>query len=165
MKGRVLSTLFGLVALVGGLILSIWGAREWQSALSSKDWPTVSGTVVHSELKKRLKARRPGQKSHQSRTQFTPEIRYDYTVEGQSFTGDRVSYGDYSSSNEAQMKAVVAQYPVGKSVTVFYDPEDPSSSLLESGFGWTPVAISALGGVFAIVGGMTLLRTRQDVSV
>ena len=121
--------------------------------------------IVHSEVHKRVKARRSGQKSHQARTHFTAEIRYDYTVDGTSYTGDRVSYSDYSSSNEMQMQTVVAEYPVGKSVTVFFDPENPSSSLLESGFGWTPVAISALGVVFAMVGGITLLRTRRMLGV
>ncbi|MFT4639449.1 MAG: hypothetical protein ACI8T1_002774 [Verrucomicrobiales bacterium] len=161
MKGRVLSIAFGLLAFVGGIALAIWGAREWQSALSSKDWPTVPGTILQSEVTKKMKARRPGQKSHQTRTQFTSEIRYSYVVNETCYTGARVSYSDYSSSNEAQMEAVVARYPKGKSVTVYYEPENSSNSLLESGFGWTPVAIIAVGVVFTLVGGITLLRTRR----
>ena len=61
-------------------------------------------------------------------------MRYRYVVGGRERTGDRVCFGDglgVSWRSSAERRA--GRYPVGRKVSVFYDPEEPDVSVLEPG--------------------------------
>jgi hypothetical protein len=55
------------------------------------------------------------------------DIRYRYTVKNREFSGSRV---DYRSKTNDYAK-VLQKYPLGRQVTVYYDPSRPRSSTLE----------------------------------
>ena len=79
-------------------------------------------------------------------------------VEGETFTSDRFSFGSYGSSNREHADSIVAEFPAGKKVPVFYDPENPESAVLETGgtfFTYLPIGI---GGIFVLVGGSMAIR-------
>jgi hypothetical protein len=67
------------------------------------------------------------------------EIRYDYSVGQEKFAGSRVDYD--TRTDYARM---LARYPLGKEVTVYYDPSRPQYATLEE---------SALGaGIYGRLG-------------
>jgi hypothetical protein len=72
------------------------------------------------------------------------EISYEYVVDGQTFTSDRISFRlDGNRSHVRQDVAeIVDQYGSETTVTVYYQADDPSVSCLESGVN--------LGGLFLI---------------
>jgi hypothetical protein len=70
-------------------------------------------------------------------------VTYSYTVNGQALQCSRVKF------SPARGKKVVAKYPTGNAVQVFFDPQQPSSAVLEKG-GSTKVML--LVGVAVIVG-------------
>ncbi|MBD3290759.1 DUF3592 domain-containing protein [candidate division KSB1 bacterium] len=53
-----------------------------------------------------------------------PRIEYDYFVNDEKFHGS--NYGNIDGIAES----IVANYPVGKEVTVFYNPQNPCESVL-----------------------------------
>lgn len=55
------------------------------------------------------------------------DIHYDYSVGEKQFTGTQI---DYSAKTSSYSK-MIAKYPQGKEVTVFYDPEKPQYATLE----------------------------------
>jgi hypothetical protein len=85
-------------------------------------------------------------------------VRYDYTVDGRRFTGDRYSYGQVSSEAAHD---IVSSLPVDRSVTVYHDPANPADSVLTTGIGGfdlfvalflTPFNIVLVGGWMMLIG-------------
>lgn len=58
-----------------------------------------------------------------------PRITYSFVVDGRSYTGSRYSFGEFSSTG-SRARRVVAQYPTGAVVAVYYSAADPSSAVL-----------------------------------
>jgi len=58
-----------------------------------------------------------------------PSVHYSYQVNGQVFQSDKIAPGMEVGGTGA--KKVVARYPAGAQVMVFYDPQNPSEAVLE----------------------------------
>ena len=127
----------------GGLLVD--GLRNANKALLSRNWPTTVGRVVRAE------PRGSSTLSISNPWAFDPGIKYQYTVEGVTYTGDRVSFGRIPSTAEG-VGIVLMQYPVGASVTVWYDPDDPDRAVLEPGASGDSWAEAALGLILVITG-------------
>lgn len=59
-----------------------------------------------------------------------PRIKYRYTVAGKEYIGDQYDFADISSSDGSYAHKAVSENPPGKTVTVYYDPNDPSDAIL-----------------------------------
>jgi len=59
------------------------------------------------------------------------QIWYEYKVNETLYKSDQITYGYTGSSDESFAESYTKKYPVGKSVTVYYDPLDPKLSVLE----------------------------------
>lgn len=133
------------------------------SAFSSGEWDSTTGTVVSvgallNDTNETTGA--SGQRSSGGRI-FTPieerphaaVVRYSYTVNGESHSGDRYSLGggstalDASSREEALARGREA-YPEGSEITVYYNPERPSSAVLAPGLNWGSFVPAILGLLF-----------------
>jgi hypothetical protein len=142
----ILSGIFLLI----GLGMAGFGAKQWLTARASTSWPTTEGKVISSEVVKK--------RGNKGRITYAPEVVYEFTVNGTRRMHDDVSFGDYSSSSPSHAHEVVARYPVGKQVTVFYSEDD---SVLEPGSSWAVLIMPGIGAVFLLVGGLmglSLLR-------
>jgi hypothetical protein len=60
-----------------------------------------------------------------------PVLRYRYEVGPQSYIGFRVSFSGYGASRSA-MEKLIKPYSQGSAVTVYYDPQNPSSAVLNN---------------------------------
>ena len=129
-------------ALIGAIILFV-GTQSLQRSYESVNWPSASGIVVSSEIDKRRK---------NNGTTYSAEILYDYTVDGEAFSSNRVSYGDLGSSNPSRARKIVNRYPKGSTVEVYYMPGKPEESVLETGIQKSTYFLPAFGSVFLIVG-------------
>ena len=63
-------------------------------------------------------------------------ITYEYSVDGEAFTSDRVHYGYQALSNKSYAQNYVENYSTGKTVTVYYNPIVPRMSVLEPNVKW-----------------------------
>ena len=134
---------FQSIFVLLGIFFTAQGVLEWDRAARSASWPTVPGTVTRSEVTSH-------RSTHKGRTStsYHAHIEFDYLVDGTSHHGSRRTYKVMASSKSAANEAVAA-YPVGRSVTVSYDPQDPERAVLEPGWDWSnaiPIAV----GLFAI---------------
>ena len=82
----------------------------------------VPGVITHSKVDVR----------RGDDTTYGIDVRYDYRVGRETFTGHRYRYGDMSSSDD-YAEQVVAALPIGKQVPVYYDPYNPADSVLLTG--------------------------------
>ena len=81
---------------------------------------------------------------------YQADIEYRYSVDGRSYVGNRVSYrwNDKPSSrtsDKGYYERVLEKYPVGKNVTVHYNPNDPDEAVLETNPSWVACLILFVG--------------------
>ena len=87
-----------------------------------KTWPSTMGTVVASYLERRRSSSNNGSTNY-------PVVQYSYQVNGQMYQGTKLAPGPEVGGTGAGK--VVARYPAGAQVMVFYDPQKPSEAVLE----------------------------------
>jgi hypothetical protein len=139
---RVVGT--GIVGI--GALTAYGTIRMWLKNSQTRNWPTVPGMIVSSELESQT------ERHHRKPiTTYGAGIRYAYEVEGKAYESDQVQLGGTSETSQpGESERMVARYPEGKRVTVYYDPADPATATIEPG---------ALGGIFnmAMVAGGSML--------
>ena len=62
---------------------------------------------------------------------FEPYVKYSYVVAGKSYINDKISPVNYLTEDENAARKAIAPYWVNAAVNVYYDPNDPSRSVLE----------------------------------
>ena len=84
-------------------------------------WPSTMGTVTNSYLEQRSDS--------EGGTTNYPVVHYSYQVAGQAYQSSKRAPGMEVGGTGA--RGVIARYPVGAQVMVFYDPQKPSDAVLE----------------------------------
>lgn len=136
-----------MIALIGvRLVVAETERLEHYTAL--RDWATTQGTIIASRV--------IGVRA------FRPEIVYQYQVESSVFTDstslDPPSFGGRNSKRDAA-EGVASEYPVGKAVTIHFNPKDPSDSRLKITAPWS--VYGQLGfGAFLFGAGALLIAGR-----
>ena len=86
-----------------------------------RGWSTTMGSVSNSYLQRR-RTSKGGSVNY-------PVVQYSYQVGGQTYQGTRIAPGMEVGGSGAGK--VIARYPIGAQVMVFYDPQKPSDAVLE----------------------------------
>lgn len=143
--------LFGLTLVgFGGLVLRRL-VCNLRTRRRSQTWPRAAGTIVHSELVREV---------IDDAIHYEPVVKYTYEVGGVGYTNDRISLFRWSTFLAGRERRKVEEYPVGKAVDVYYDPGEPSESILEieaTGLDHILWGGFALLGAGAIPGGIMLI--------
>jgi Protein of unknown function (DUF3592) len=141
--------------------------RSWAQTIGQID---SSKAVARDVRSKEFRATGTGSSSgfeteEKIQTRNFAEITYSFTIGGKTYRSSRI--GLASGPNFFNVAATLKRYPQGKSVTVFYNPNNPSESILEREDprnmrkGWFAIAILTaliLAGFFAITEGAEGLR-------
>lgn len=95
----------------------------------------------------------PGSRaSGAGRTVYKPRVSYRYLWEGREYTGNRFSLLESSSDDEMAQRIRLQRYAVGKAVTVYVNPADPSQAVINRDDLFNPALVSGIGGLFVLVG-------------
>lgn len=150
-SGNSNPVMLGIVfTLAGALILYFFGWPQFKYAYDSKNWPTTTGTITESKVESWMK---DGSSVYDARITFT------YMVEGKKYSSSKTNTsGSYTGGNITRAKEIVAEYPMGKTVDVYYDPEVPGSGSLKPGLSGKDIAITAIPLLFFILGLLVLFR-------
>jgi hypothetical protein len=98
------------------------GYGFWRTYDARARFLTTPGVVTGSEIER---------SSGSDGTTYEAKIEYEFELGGTSYTGDRHSFFSFGTSSSEHASEVVRRYPVGKRVTVYYDPGEPEQSVLE----------------------------------
>ncbi len=146
LAGMICGGLAGVVFFFLSILLFVNIIRDKQKAQASLSWPSVEGKIMEQRVSRSEVHDEDG--VHIS---YTPEVVFEYTVEGLSFQGQRIAFGSEPSfSSHRKAEAFLAAYPEDRAIMVYYNPEDPSDAVLSQ------TMRSFIGG---IIGGLVLLAT------
>jgi len=90
--------------------------------LAARCWPRAAGTITSAEVCTTL--------DPDGATMYAPVVRYTYSVGGHSYTQSQSDLALTASSPE-WARAVIARYPLGAAVIVYYDPRAPQRALID----------------------------------
>jgi hypothetical protein len=136
--------LSGLTAFTGfGLLVK--ATRDRIKCNRALSWPTAQGKVLESRLRR--------VQDSEGKT-WAVYILYEYWANGDTWRSDVWRLEAGSSSFTGAMEKVIARYPAGSTVTVYYNPDAPNDAMLEPGkMGWWLF----FGGICFAAGGIAAL--------
>lgn len=116
---------FGLIWMCFVLGFDVFiGYQFWRAYDARTRFLPAAGMVTASRVES---------SSSSDGTTYGAQVEYDYEINGQSYQGDRYSYFSFSTSSRDHAQDIVDRYPVGREITVHYDPDEPEDSVLETG--------------------------------
>lgn len=125
----------GRYVLLLGVILVIWGGRDFGLGWMSQNWPATEGQLLVSQVERYL--------------EYTvPRVTYEYQVRGERYLGHRFSFKDTQILYPADFEIA---YPEGETTRVFFWPLHPGISVLERGYSPKYLAATAAGLVLLLL--------------
>ena len=122
------SRILPIVWIIGGPISVMLIAMIANKALQfrrARQWPSVAGRITKSTVS----ASHQQSSDQPTRIINRPTIEYEFSFNGQTYTGRRISIGE--DTGGSNIEATLARYPLGAIVTVYCDPNDPENCVLE----------------------------------
>ena len=139
-----------------GIVIALLSYSSYKTSLETNTWPTIDGTIVRSEIERQTSTSDKG-----AEETLYPKIAYQYRIDGQEYKSAKISF----SSLKADAKQLVSQYPVSKTVQVYYNPQKPKQAVLVPGgneFNMVPYIFSA---VFIFLGLAFFSQWRRQTRV
>lgn len=148
--------IFGLFFFVVGVALFVAAVVQGNKAKAAQEWPTTPGRILYVGLQENTSSDSDNGTSYT----YEPKVTYEYTLMGQRYTADRIAFGTMSYDYRTASKKI-APYQQDATVTVHYDPSDPSKAVLEPKSAGA-VVLYLLGSLFTVIG---LVVTIADLFV
>lgn len=159
--GCLQTALFSLIFILVGAGLSWWGWTILQNARSSASWPSVQGQITGALLDYSTDA--------DGGDSYSPQVTYAYAVNGRSYEGQTIKFGENSYGSKRKAQEILERYPNGQRIAVFYNPAQPDRAVLEPGVSGGSYIVLGIGLLFVFlslfgivfVGVRSFLRLRQ----
>lgn len=135
-------------AAVVGAVMACFGLSTVMTAMSSDRWPSTMGTIVASSVHRVRDSSR-----ERKRKFYQAEVRYEFTVNGITFSGDCVSFGNRSAAISPFKEQLEDRFRRGKAVSVSYNPRNPKQCVLQPGLQWESFSWLVGGCVLLFTGG------------
>lgn len=134
---------FGVVFFLASLLAATTAIKDWRHYRESENWVPVTAQIVSGNI-----SARRGSKS----TSYVLDIKYSYKVLGQSYENNQFSFGSEGTGYDTRKKAegILAKYPIGNQVTIYYDPNNPQQAVLERKYDSTGAILAVIVGILGI---------------
>jgi hypothetical protein len=147
MKNQFSDYLLPIIFFIIGVTIFLVLYHDIKWGIKSKNWPWTEGAVIASKIKSSSSNRA----KEGSTTTYNAEILYEYEVDNRKYTSKQKHFGNCFPGN---VQDVVSQYPPGKQLLVYYNPESPEMAVLRTGTAikfYLFISISPLLIIFAVV--------------
>ncbi len=148
----------GVTFAAMGAFCVIHGIRERIIGKQSLSWPTTGGIIIESEVYRSSSSRSGDRKSGPT---YSPRVKYSYTIDGADYVGKRIRFAAIGSGDRSLAESIVNKYAPRTSVSVAYNPDKPSESVLETGQFGRSIGLITAGFVFMAFGIPILIYQRQ----
>ena len=137
-----------IILLVIGLVVLFAMGRNVLQGRKSQAWPTAPGKVQYTGMETYQSRDEDGSTS----TTYGATIQYTYNVGGQEYESNRRTFANVRTSSRRRAEQILAKYPQGSPVNVYYDPENPAESVLETGVGLGAYALLVFAAILTLAG-------------
>jgi len=136
------NVVFFCVILVAALAVTI-GRVLYFYLIELKKWQTVPGEIMASEIK--YKEDKDGDGG------YGLHICYQYEVDSETHQSDQFTKNIRVRANASWHDEKRRKYPIGKKVTVFYNPKKPQDAIIEKQFDYETLYLAlAIFGIIAL---------------
>jgi hypothetical protein len=119
-------------------------------------WLPAPGTIISSKIEQREVDSDTASDTRGKRTYRNfPAITFEYVVAGRTFRGTRYSVRE--NVGNVLINEALAKFPQGAAVTVFYNPADPSRSVIERTMPEGAVQVMVLLSIILVAGSIGLV--------
>jgi hypothetical protein len=155
--GPIVGVFMGLGLCVSGCVMSCFvGVPAVLTGMESVDWPSTTGTVTLSRATWKLE-RNP--LTDRLTKYYRAEVQYAYQVSGKKYESSNIAMNsaqiNYPSRGAAEL--VAKQYPLGATVTVYYNPEEPHVAVLKKGQSYMTIGPLVAGIPMTFLGVVVLV--------
>ena len=147
-RGRRIYWVFPALFLGFGLFVLSRTFPALLRSLEALRWPTVTGTVLRSEVQR---------VSDPDGALYRPHVVYTYTSDGTERISTRIWAVPLPAGPYGWARRIVRAYPPGSKIRVRVDPDHPDVAVLRPGPSSETIFPVAAGGVFTLVGIFLLL--------
>jgi Protein of unknown function (DUF3592) len=135
--------------------MCIQGNDDIQKAQATHSWSKTTGTITYSKVSDAGIDPSPGKIDKSSIARIhRPVIKYNYHVNNLQYQGNTIYFGDDNARNVVSYAdEVVAKYRPRKQAVVYYNPRQPTLSVLEPGTSETTFLPLTFGRIL-VVGGI-----------
>ena len=158
--GKQLDLLQGSVfILVVGVAIAGYGGYEYQQqAQTLSDTTTIEATITDAGVET-IPQRR-------GRTDYEPTVTFEYQYDGTTYTGNDIRPSSIATDYDTRSAAedALSEYEVGETVTAYVNPASPGQAFLEDRPSKGPMKFVVVGGVTALVGAASTLRSGGDTA-
>ena len=131
---------------------------------SSRNWVSTQGNVVSVSIEPIYKTNTQQSAVADQSFNYKVNIRYEYSVDGQSFAGDRLMVGlpnVVTNKNDADDLSV--KYSANNAAAIYYDPANPSQSALITGKSVPVIGFIMLGLMILLIGGIIVFIVKSGI--
>jgi Protein of unknown function (DUF3592) len=145
--------LFGVISIAVGLGLGAFFVMAMRRMLATRSWSVGRAQVLESYV-------------NDSENSLALHVKYSYIVRGTRYVSDTIAPNNYAYDNPAckaslaSMQKMLAPYPVGATVPVYFDPQDPQKAVLTRSESIFTNAIIVLVALIFIVVGFGLMGSK-----
>jgi uncharacterized protein YjbI with pentapeptide repeats len=139
----------GLFFAVAGVVFAVEYVDTYLHTRQAVSWQTVPCQITASSV--------DSEDSGDDSSTYTPKVEYAYVVNGQQYTGNRCNFCASSYHSSGSVYDLTSRYPIGLVTMCYYNPADPSDSVLRrstgdfSGSLHTAMAFAAAGVLLIIL--------------
>jgi hypothetical protein len=118
-----------IFAWIIAAVLLFRAGTALHDAFKARTWPRLNAIVTESDARW-AEHRQPVRRSMWT---YQLHLRYVYLVDGRKYIGTRESFSAWGPTENFNPfnSAIAGKYPVGAQVQAYYDPTDPSRSVLQ----------------------------------
>ncbi len=139
--------IFGITFAICGLVAIMVGRSMSEQDRAIAGWPRAPGTITTSHVEKVQNSIKDNRGFYRTITVPAPILKYTYTANGRELEGTQVSRYDMAFTPEP-----LSRYPLGKAVSVYYDPDAPTTAYLEAPRSPAAKLFAIIGYVFVLLG-------------
>jgi hypothetical protein len=117
-----------------------------------KGWPTTPGVITVSNLSFHTQADDMTAGKMSSNLYYST-VKFKFNVDGKEYESDKITWGaEFRSNDQRLIEKEIADYPLGKQITVHYNPENPSDCIVKLHYTFK-MAVPWIAGIGFIIFG------------
>ena len=127
MKSKTMSIAIAFIIIASLLFIFLYVKKENTLQNESANWLSTEAIIASSNV-----SRDWNKNSGTPKTLYWFELQYNYEVGNKTYLGKRYAFhGNPSFNNKKEAEKLLEEFPIGKTITIYYQPDSPQESVIK----------------------------------